>query len=92
MQLAGGRGDRAGYDLFSFTVARKAFIEAVDVDLFESHYPALVLEKRPRPGVPARAPPEPLPTPVPAVRRWREHPITGPTVARPSRRCAGADF
>src|ERR1700682_3237266 len=42
--------DRDGYDLFSFMVARKAIIEAVDVELFESRYPALVLEKRPRPG------------------------------------------
>jgi N-methylhydantoinase B len=31
-------------------VARKAIIEAVDVELFESRYPALVTEKRPRPG------------------------------------------
>jgi N-methylhydantoinase B len=50
--MAGGSGghDRDGYDLFSFMVARKAIIEAVDVELFESRYPALVLEKRPRPG------------------------------------------
>jgi N-methylhydantoinase B len=51
--MAGGSAghDRDGYDLFSFMVARKAIIEAVDVELFESRYPALVLEKRPRPGV-----------------------------------------
>jgi N-methylhydantoinase B len=50
--MAGGSAghDRDGYDLFSFMVARKAIIEAVDVELFESRYPALVLEKRPRPG------------------------------------------
>jgi len=52
--MAGGSAgyDRDGYDLFSFMVARKAIIEAVDVELFESRYPALVVEKRPRPGVP----------------------------------------
>ena len=51
--MAGGSAghDRDGYDLFSFMVARKAIIEAVDIELFESRYPALVLEKRPRPGV-----------------------------------------
>ena len=51
--MSGGSAghDRDGYDLFSFMVARKAIIEAVDVELFESRYPALVLEKRPRPGV-----------------------------------------
>ncbi|MEA3132286.1 MAG: N-methylhydantoinase [Gammaproteobacteria bacterium] len=51
--MAGGSAghDRDGYDLFSFMVARKAIIEAVDVELFESRFPALVLEKRPRPGV-----------------------------------------
>ena len=50
--MAGGSAghDRDGYDLFSFMVARKAIIEAVDIELFESRYPALVLEKRPRPG------------------------------------------
>src|SRR5579862_5789426 len=50
--MAGGSAghDRDGYDLFSFMVARKAIIEAVDVELFESRYPALVTEKRPRPG------------------------------------------
>jgi N-methylhydantoinase B len=50
--MSGGSAghDRDGYDLFSFMVARKAIIEAVDVELFESRYPALVLEKRPRPG------------------------------------------
>ncbi len=50
--MAGGSAgnDRDGYDLFSFMVARKAIIEAVDVEMFESRYPALVLEKRPRPG------------------------------------------
>jgi N-methylhydantoinase B len=50
--MAGGSAghDRDGYDLFSFMVARKAIIEAVDVELFESRYPALVLEKRPRAG------------------------------------------
>ena len=50
--MAGGSAgnDRDGYDLFSFMVARKAIIEAVDVELFESRYPALVLEKRPRLG------------------------------------------
>jgi N-methylhydantoinase B len=50
--MAGGSAghDRDGYDLFSFMVARKAIIEAVDVELFESRYPALVVEKRPRPG------------------------------------------
>jgi N-methylhydantoinase B len=48
--MSGGSAghDRDGYDLFSFMVARKAIIEAVDVELFESRYPALVLEKRPR--------------------------------------------
>jgi N-methylhydantoinase B len=51
--MAGGSAghDRDGYDLFSFMVARKAIIEAIDIELFESRYPALVLEKRPRPGV-----------------------------------------
>ena len=50
--MAGGSAgnDRDGYDLFSFMVARKAIIEAVDVELFESRYPALVMEKRPRLG------------------------------------------
>jgi N-methylhydantoinase B len=50
--MAGGSAghDRDGYDLFSFMVARKAIIEAVDVELFESRFPALVVEKRPRPG------------------------------------------
>jgi N-methylhydantoinase B len=50
--MAGGSAghDRDGYDLFSFMVARKAIIEAVDVELFELRYPALVTEKRPRPG------------------------------------------
>jgi N-methylhydantoinase B len=50
--MSGGSAghDRDGYDLFSFMVARKAIIEAIDVELFESRYPALVLEKRPRPG------------------------------------------
>ncbi|MFP6850438.1 MAG: hydantoinase B/oxoprolinase family protein [Pseudomonas sp.] len=50
--LAGGSAghDRDGYDLFSFMVARKAIIEAVDVESFESRYPALVLEKCPRTG------------------------------------------
>jgi N-methylhydantoinase B len=50
--MSGGSAgnDRDGYDLFSFMVARKAIIEAVDVEMFESRYPALVLEKRPRPG------------------------------------------
>lgn len=50
--MAGGSAghDRDGYDLFSFMVARKAIIEAVDIESFESRYPALVLEKRPRAG------------------------------------------
>lgn len=50
--MAGGSAghDRDGYDLFSFMVARKAIIESVDIESFESRYPALVLEKRPRAG------------------------------------------
>jgi len=50
--MAGGSAghDRDGYDLFSFMVARKAIIESVDIESFESRYPALVLEKRPRTG------------------------------------------
>ena len=50
--MAGGSAghDRDGYDLFSFMVARKAIIESVDIESFESRYPALVFEKRPRTG------------------------------------------
>jgi N-methylhydantoinase B len=50
--MAGGSAghDRDGYDLFSFMVARKAIIESVDIESFESRYPALVIKKRPRVG------------------------------------------
>lgn len=48
--LVGGSGghDRDGYDLFSFMVARKSIIEALDVEVFEQRYPVLVTGKRPR--------------------------------------------
>lgn len=51
--MAGGSAghDRDGYDLFSFMVARKAIIEAIDVEMFEQRYPVLVTSKRPRVGV-----------------------------------------
>lgn len=48
--LVGGSGghDRDGYDLFSFMVARKSIIEALDIEVFEQRYPVLVTAKRPR--------------------------------------------
>jgi len=42
--------DRDGYDLFSFMVAKKAIIEALDVEMLEQRYPVLVTGKRPRAG------------------------------------------
>lgn len=48
--LVGGSAghDRDGYDLFSFMVARKSIIEALDIEVFEQRYPVLVTGKRPR--------------------------------------------
>jgi N-methylhydantoinase B len=47
----GGAGrDRDGNDFANFMVAKKAIIEAIDVEMFEAIYPALVIEKRPRAG------------------------------------------
>ncbi|MGA0800990.1 MAG: hydantoinase B/oxoprolinase family protein, partial [Steroidobacteraceae bacterium] len=50
--LVGGSGgnDRDGYDLFSFMVAKKSIIEALDIEVFEQRYPVLVTGKRPRTG------------------------------------------
>lgn len=50
--LVGGSAghDRDGYDLFSFMVAKKSIIEALDIEVFEQRYPVLVTGKRPRAG------------------------------------------
>jgi N-methylhydantoinase B len=50
--LVGGSAgnDRDGYDLFSFMVAKKSIIEALDIEVFEQRYPVLVTGKRPRTG------------------------------------------
>jgi N-methylhydantoinase B len=50
MTGGGGGNDRDGNDFANFMVAKKAIIEAIDVEMFESTYPALVIEKRPRAG------------------------------------------
>jgi N-methylhydantoinase B len=50
MAGAPAANDRDGYDLFSFMVARKPILEAIDVEMFEQRYPVLVETRGPRSG------------------------------------------